>query len=242
VVRFFYFRLSMQYPNKNISIKQWAEDDRPREKMVLKGRAALSDAELLAILIANGNKENSALDLAKQVLNLTQNKLNELGKLSHKDFQKIKGIGAAKAITIMAALELGRRRKDEAQQAQIFIKSSKDIYHYLAPYLSDLPHEEFWIILLNRANKIIAHKKLSEGGVTGTVVDLRILFKHAIEHLACSVVLCHNHPSGNINPSEQDKVLTKKIYESGKLMEVQLLDHVIFTDKDYYSFADNDAL
>jgi DNA repair protein RadC len=175
-------------------------------------------------------------------LNLTQNKLNELGKLSHKDFQKIKGIGAAKAITIMAALELGRRRKDEAQQAQIFIKSSKDIYHYLAPYLSDLPHEEFWIILLNRANKIIAHKKLSEGGVTGTVVDLRILFKHAIEHLACSVVLCHNHPSGNINPSEQDKVLTKKIYESGKLMEVQLLDHVIFTDKDYYSFADNDAL
>jgi DNA repair protein RadC len=232
----------MQYPNKNISIKQWAEDDRPREKMVLKGRAALSDAELLAILIANGNKENSALDLAKQVLNLTQNKLNELGKLSHKDFQKIKGIGAAKAITIMAALELGRRRKDEAQQAQIFIKSSKDIYHYLAPYLSDLPHEEFWIILLNRANKIIAHKKLSEGGVTGTVVDLRILFKHAIEHLACSVVLCHNHPSGNINPSEQDKVLTKKIYESGKLMEVQLLDHVIFTDKDYYSFADNDAL
>ncbi len=242
MVRFFYFRLSMQYPNKNISIKQWAEDDRPREKMVLKGRAALSDAELLAILIANGNKENSALDLAKQVLNLTQNKLNELGKLSHKDFQKIKGIGAAKAITIMAALELGRRRKDEAQQAQIFIKSSKDIYHYLAPYLSDLPHEEFWIILLNRANKIIAHKKLSEGGVTGTVVDLRILFKHAIEHLACSVVLCHNHPSGNINPSEQDKVLTKKIYESGKLMEVQLLDHVIFTDKDYYSFADNDAL
>lgn len=232
----------MEYNHKSLSIKQWAEDDRPREKMILKGRAALSDAELLAILIANGSKEHSALDLAKQVLSLTKNNLNELGKLTSKDLQKVKGIGPAKAITILAALELGRRRKEESHAEQLFIKNSKDTFHYMSPFLTDLPHEEFWVIFLNRANKIITHKKLSEGGVAGTVVDLRILFKHAMEHLATSIVLCHNHPSGNINPSEQDITLTKKIKESGKLMEIQLIDHVIFTNNNYYSFADNGML
>jgi len=226
----------------SIKITEWAVEDRPREKLIIKGAASLSDAELLGILISSGTKEKSAVDLGRELLSSAGNNLNTLGKLSVGDLKKINGIGAAKAVTIIAALELGRRRKlAEALHSQK-INNSKDIAEIFQPLLSDLPHEEFWILFLNRSNRVISKMKLSQGGVSGTVTDTKIIMKKAIEHLASGIALCHNHPSGNINPSEADIQITNKIKESGQLLDILLHDHLIISDKDYYSFADNGLL
>lgn len=228
--------------NPNLSIKQWAEDDRPREKLLLKGRTSLSDAELIAILIATGTREESAVDLAKRILSLAQNNLNLLGKCSVKDLQKVKGIGEAKAISIVAALELGRRRKQESPLIQQKVSSSADAYALFEPFVSDLQGEEFWVLLLNRGNKILHYKKVSEGGVSGTVVDAKIIFNYALEHLASSMMLCHNHPSGIADPSEADKHLTKNLRTAASILQINLLDHIIIGQNSYFSFADNGLL
>jgi DNA repair protein RadC len=233
--------MSETYSNK-IPITLWAEADRPREKLLLKGRAVLSDAELVAILIGSGNRELSAVELAKVILGKTQNNLNELGKQSVAELMKIKGIGEAKAISIIAALELGRRRKDEEFKKKIKVTQSKDVYDYMKPYLSDLPYEEFWVLLLTRSNNILKAERISTGGVSGTVADAKIIFNKALEALASSVILCHNHPSGNTNPSDADITLTKRLKEAGKFLEIPVLDHVIFTDNGFYSFADEGML
>ncbi len=220
------------------SIKLWAEDDRPREKFALKGKQSLSNAELIAILLSTGTKDESAVDLARKILNLTNDNLNDLARLTINDLKTIRGIGEAKAITIAAALELGRRRKDEAAKEVEIIKGSKDIYKYFEPILSDLPHEEFWVLLLARNNRVIGRKKISEGGVSGTVVDAKILLKHAIENLASSIVLCHNHPSGSLTPSVADVQLTKNLKAGAKLIDITVIDHLIIGHHEYFSFAD----
>lgn len=225
-----------------LSIKNWAEADRPREKLLEKGRQTLSDAELIAILLGSGTKELSAVELAKKILHQTGNDLNKLGKLSIKELMQHKGIGEAKAITIAAALELGRRRKDTDSKQQAVIKSSKEAYEFISPYLSDLHHEEFWAIYLSRNNTVIYQSKIGQGGINATIADIRIILKTAIEHLASGIIICHNHPSGNIKPSESDITLTQKIKEAAKLMDINLIDHIIFTDKSYFSFADEAKL
>lgn len=219
-------------------ILSWAEEDRPREKLLLKGKAALTDAELVAILIGSGTRDLSAVDLSKIILQKANNNLNELAKLSIKDLMKIKGIGEAKAISIAAALELGRRRKESEVVRRPRISSSRDAYEQIKPYLLDLPHEEFWLLLLNRANEVIRPVQVSQGGVSGTVADPKIIFKLAIECLASAIILVHNHPSGNLKPSEADKDLTRRLASAGKLLEIPILDHLIFTDASYLSFAD----
>lgn len=225
-----------------LSIKKWAEADRPREKLLEKGRQALSDAELIAILLGSGTKELTAVELAQKILHQVGNDLNKLGKLSIKELMQHKGIGEAKAISIAAALELGRRRKETQSKQKIIVKSSKDAYEYMAPFLSDLHHEEFWAIYLSRNNSIIHHSKIGQGGVSATIADIRIILKIAIEHLASGIIICHNHPSGNHNPSETDILLTQKIKDAAKLLDINLLDHIIFTDNSYYSFADDSKL
>ena len=227
---------------KSLPINEWAEDDRPREKLLLKGRAALSDAELLAILISTGTRDESALSLSMKILQLTENNLNELGRLTITDYRRIKGIGEAKALTLIAALELGRRRKHAESQKRVQITCSRDSYEVLYPFLSDLHHEEFWIILLNRNNKILGQKRISEGGISGTVVDSRLIFKPGIELLASSIILCHNHPSGQLTPSNADIQLTRKLKEAGKLLDINILDHLIIGDNSYFSFADDGML
>ena len=223
-------------------ITDWAVEDRPREKLIQKGTASLSDAELLAILISSGTKEKSAVDLGREVLRIVNNNLNSLGKLTISDLKKLQGIGTARAVTIAAALELGRRRKlSEVPDAQ-HIRCSKDVSDIFQPLLSDLLHEEFWVLFLNRSNKVINRMKISQGGISGTVTDVRIIMKKAIEYLASGIIICHNHPSGNLNPSESDNKITHKIKEAGNLMDIQLLDHLIISDKDYYSFADSGIL
>ncbi|KAA9340892.1 RadC family protein [Adhaeribacter soli] len=225
-----------------LGIKSWAEDDRPREKLLLKGKAALSDAELIGILIGSGTTKLTAVDVGKLIMNGVGNDLNALAKLSVKELTKFDGIGEAKAITIVSALELGRRRKETAAAARTTITCSTDIYNYIKPHLLDLPHEEFWIILLNRANVVMKKICISSGGVAGTVADPKIIFKHALENLASSIILVHNHPSGNTKPSAADISLTKKVKEAGLLFDLPVLDHIIFTDNDYYSFADEGLL
>ena len=220
------------------SIKQWAEEDRPREKLLLKGKSVLSEAELIGILIGSGTASLSAVDLAKQILHSVDNNLNKLAKLSVNELKKFKGIGEAKAINIVGALELGRRRKETDQPKRIKISCSKDVFETMHPFLQDLSHEEFWIILLNRANQIIKPIAISQGGVSGTVADSKIIFKYAIEALASSIILVHNHPSGNTKPSEADLKLTKKLKEAGTLLEIPVLDHLIYTDLGYLSMAD----
>ena len=220
------------------SIKFWAEDDRPREKLLLKGRSALSDAELIAILIGSGNNEESAVEVARKILDDVKLNLVELGKLSVNDLMKHKGIGEAKAVTIVAAMELGnRRRESEALQREKII-TSKDASDIFSKHLSDLPNEEFWILMLNRANKIIGRHCVSKGGVAGTAVDAKGVFKPAVENNASSVILCHNHPSGNQQPSSEDISLTKKLTQAGSSLDVKVLDHIIVTDSGYFSFAD----
>jgi DNA repair protein RadC len=226
----------------SLKITDWAVEDRPREKLIQKGTSGLTDAELLAILIGSGTRDKSALDLGRELLGIVNNNLNSLGKLTINDLKKIRGIGPARAVTIAASLELGRRRKlAEAQYIQQ-IRSSKDVADIFQPLLSDLLHEEFWILFLNRSNKVINRMKLSQGGISGTVTDVRIIMKQAVECLASGIIVCHNHPSGNLNPSESDSKITQKIKEAGNLMDIQLLDHLIISDKDYYSFADNGVL
>lgn len=228
--------------NTSRRILSWAEEDRPREKLLLKGKGALSDAELIAILIGSGTRELSAVDLSKIILQKASNNLNELAKLSLKDLMKIKGIGEAKAISIAAALELGRRRKDSDVVRRPKITSSKDAYEQIRSYLMDLPHEEFWILLLTRSNEVIRPVQISQGGISGTVADPKIIFKSALEHLASSMILVHNHPSGNLKPSEADKELTRRLVTSGKLLDIPILDHLIISELGYLSFADEGLL
>lgn len=226
------------YNLSKLTIKNWSEEDQPREKLMLKGKSALSNAELIAILIGSGNTESSAVELSKQILESVNNNLAELGKKSIHDLMKFKGIGEAKAIAILAALEIGRRRKETEGIEKSKVSSSKDAYNYMYEILSDLQHEEFWVLFLNQANLIIKKERISAGGVTGTVVDARMIFKMGVEQLACGIILLHNHPSGNKTPSESDKRLTHKLKEAGKLLDVPVLDHIIFTDNSYFSFAD----
>ncbi|UKJ08718.1 RadC family protein [Solitalea lacus] len=227
---------------KKLPITAWAEDDRPREKMMLKGRQSLSDAELIAILIGTGTPKLSAVDLSKQILNALHNDLNALAKLSIKELTKFNGIGEAKAITILAALELGRRKKEEAPVKVQRITCSKDVYQIASPFLVDLQHEEFWVILLSRSNKVLGTYNISKGGMAGTVADPKIIYKLALEHSASSLVLLHNHPSGNLKPSQQDIQLTAKFKQAGNLLDITVLDHLIITEHGYYSFADEGAL
>lgn len=219
-------------------IKSWAEDDRPREKLLLKGRQALSDAELIAILIGSGTRDITAVELSKDILKAYDNRLNELGRVQIDDLKKFKGIGEAKAVTILAALELGRRRRNEAPVKKVAITSSKIAFELMHPYLSDIDHEEFWVLLLNRANKVKDMVCISRGGISGTIVDQRLVFKPAVTKLASAIVLCHNHPSGTLRPSEQDRVLTRKLVASAKMLEIPILDHIIYTDSGYFSFSD----
>ncbi|MGB0882753.1 MAG: RadC family protein [Vicingaceae bacterium] len=228
--------------NQNLTIKTWAEADRPREKLALKGKNTLSDAELIAILIGSGNKKDSAVELSKKILVSINNDLNKLGKLTIKDLTQFNGIGEAKAISIIAALELGRRRKDTEVEKRPVIASSKDAYNVIAAVLSDLPHEEFWVIYLNRKNEVLKKEIISKGGVTGTIADSKIIFKSAIEQLASAIVLCHNHPSGSLKPSPADISLTKKIKETGTLLDTPVLDHLIIGEKAYFSFADENLM
>ena len=223
---------------KKLSIKEWAVEDRPREKMLVKGVRSLSEAELIAILIGSGNPEESAVEVSRRILASVNNNLNELGKKTIADLKKFKGIGEVKAITIMAALELGRRRKESEPEERPKITTSGDAATIFKPLLSDLPHEEFWVLLLNRNNLVIDKFMVSQGGLAGTIIDVRIILKTALEKLACSMILCHNHPSGNLQPSDADKDITRKIREAGKQMDIPVLDHLIIGNDAYFSFSD----
>ncbi len=224
------------------SIKQWAKDDRPREKLLRKSSAALSDSELLAILIGHGNREKSAVDLAREVLELGKNNLNELGKLSIKELLKIKGIGEVKALILLAALELGRRRHSSLLAEKVIIKQSSDIAGYLQSALKDLSYEVFGVLFLNQANRVNHFEIISQGGITGTVADPRIILRKALEEEAVNIILCHNHPSGNLKPSRADEELTQKIKEAARFLDIKVLDHIIVSDQGYYSFADEGLL
>jgi DNA repair protein RadC len=220
------------------TIKNWALNDRPREKLLQKGKLALSDAELIAILIGSGNTDESAVELSKRILFETKNNLNLLGKLSAQQLMIYKGIGEAKAISIIAAMELGRRRRTEDALELVKIASSSTVFELLQPILGELPHEEFWILYLNNANKIIEKLAISKGGITGTLVDVRVTLKKALELGATSLILAHNHPSGNLNPSEADKLITNKLKIAAESIDIKVLDHIIVTEKSYFSFAD----
>lgn len=227
---------------KKYAIKDWAVDDRPREKMLRKNPAALSDSELLAILIAKGYRDKNAIELAREILELGKNNLNELGKLPVKKIMKIKGVGMTKAITIAAALELGRRRQSNMALPKPVIRSSREAADFLQPILKDYLHEVFGVVFLNRANGIIHFEIISQGGISGTVADPRIILKKALHEDAVSIILCHNHPSGNLSPSRNDISLTKKIKEAAGFLEISLVDHIIVSECGYYSFADNGEL
>jgi len=232
----------MQEKPSSFSIKNWSQDDQPREKLRDKGKGALSDAELVAILIGSGNKEESAVDLCKRILASANNNLNALGKLSIKQLMEFKGIGEAKAITIAAAMELGRRRRGEEALVQKKIGSSISVFEMMQPILGELPHEEFWIIYLNISNKVIHKNQLSKGGITGTLVDVRLVLKNALEFGATGIILVHNHPSGTLKPSEADKQLTKKLKIASESLDIKVLDHLIVTEKAYFSFSDENLL
>jgi DNA repair protein RadC len=226
----------------NRPITSWAEDDRPREKLLLKGRQALSDAELIAILIGSGTRDLSAVQLAQQILNGSEKRLQDLGKMNVEELMRFKGIGEAKAISIIAAMELGRRRKAEDIPTKSQVQSSRDAYEALAPHIADLGHEEFLILLMNRNNQIMGWERISSGGVAGTVVDPKIIFKRALDKKASSIILAHNHPSGNLKPSAQDIKLTKSLVASGSLLDLPVLDHLIITESGFFSFADEGML
>ncbi|MEO5944561.1 MAG: DNA repair protein RadC [Ferruginibacter sp.] len=224
--------------NSTNSIKNWATDDRPREKMVAKGAAALSNSELLGIIINNGNKEKSAVSIAKDILKMSNDNLSELGKMSLKELQKVKGIGIAKAITIIAALELGKRRHSEDIFDRKIIRNSKEIAEYLKINLKDYRHEVFAVLYLNRANKIKSFQIISNGGLTGTVADPRIILKRAIEEEATSIILTHNHPSGSLRPSKADEDITNRIVQAASYLDIKVIDHIIVSEEGYFSFAD----
>jgi DNA repair protein RadC len=232
----------MNYENKLTSIKSWAEDDRPREKLILKGKTALSDAELIAILLGSGSRNESAVDLAKRILSSIDNNLNKLGKLSVSDLQKFKGIGEAKAISIITALELGRRRRLEEAMVVPKITSSKSVFELMQPLIGELQHEEFWIVYLNNSNKVLLKEQSSKGGLTGTLVDVRLVFKKAVDLFATAIILCHNHPSGKLQPSQADKSITEKLKRAGETLDIKVLDHLIITENAYFSFADESLI
>ncbi len=225
-----------------MSIKSWAEDDRPREKLMLKGKTALSDAELIAILIGSGSRNESAVDLSKRILSSIDNNLNKLGKLSVSDLLKFKGIGDAKAVSIITALELGRRRRIEDALELPEIKSSKAIFNIMQPLIGELQHEEFWIVYLNNSNRVLHKEQLSKGGLTGTLVDVRLVFKKGIELFSTAIILCHNHPSGKLQPSQADKSITSKLKLAGETLDIKVLDHIIITENAYFSFADENLI
>jgi DNA repair protein RadC len=224
--------------NSFFPITNWSEDDKPREKLMLKGKSSLSDAELIAILIGSGSRNESAVGLSKRILASVDNNLNALGKLSITQLMNFKGIGEAKAISIISALELGRRRRAEDAVELTKISSSKMIFEIMQPIIGELPHEEFWIIYLNNSNKIISKSQLSKGGITGTLVDVRLVFKMALEMGATGLILCHNHPSGTLIPSDADKQITRKLKLAGESLEIKVLDHLIVTEANYFSFVD----
>ena len=226
----------------SFSIKDWSQDDQPREKLLYKGKAALSDAELVAILIGSGTRNESAVELCKRILASANNNLTDLGKLSIKQLMEFKGIGEAKAITIAAAMELGRRRRGEEALEKEKISSSHSVFELMQPILGELPHEEFWIIYLNNSNKVLQKNQLSKGGITGTLVDVRLVMKNAIELGAVGIILVHNHPSGTLKPSIADKQLTKKLTVAGDSLDIKVLDHIIITEASYFSFADNEII
>ena len=226
----------------NNNIKSWSPEDRPREKLLLKGKAALSDAELIAILVGTGSGTMNAVELGKKIMLSVDHNLHSLGSMTVRDLTRIKGIGQAKAVSIVAAMELGRRRKEMTPEEKPKITGSKDAFELLRAHLTDLPHEEFWVMLLNRANRMIRKVQISQGGVAGTVADPKIIFRSALEELASGIILAHNHPSGNLNPSQADIDLTKRIKEAGRMLEVQLLDHIIVAGQKYFSFADEGLL
>lgn len=232
----------MQQKSSSFSIKDWSDDDKPREKLVQKGRAALSNAELIAILIGSGTKNETAVALSKRILSSANNNLNELGRVSIKQLMKFKGIGEAKAVSIAAAMEIGRRRQNEKAVSKAQISGSKAVFNLLQPLIADLPHEEFWIVYLNNSNKVIHKAQLSKGGITGTLVDIRLVMKQALEFGAVSLVLAHNHPSGTLKPSEADKKITKKLQKASEALDIRVLDHVIIAQNNYYSFADNNLI
>lgn len=226
----------------SFSIKNWSQDDQPREKLRDKGKAALSDAELVAILIGSGTKAESAVALSKRILASTDNNLSELGKLSIKQLTAFKGIGEAKAISIIAALELGRRRRGADALERKKITSSVSVFELMQPVIGDLPHEEFWIVYLNNSNKVIQKNQLSKGGITGTLVDVRLALKTALEVSATAIILVHNHPSGTLKPSQADKDLTTKLKTAGQSLDIKVLDHLIITENAYFSFADENLI
>jgi len=225
-----------------ISIKAWAEEDRPREKLSAQGRRALTDAELIAILIGSGSRTETAVELSKRILHHYDNDLNKLAKASIQELSNFRGIGEAKAISIIAALEIGRRRDDTEVKAVESILSSKDAYNLMRRHLVDLNHEEFWIILLGRASKVIGKELISKGGLSGTVADPKIIFRVALQHQASGIILIHNHPSGNLKPSHLDISLTKRLSEAGRMLEIQILDHLIICDSGFFSFGDESLL
>jgi DNA repair protein RadC len=227
---------------KKLNIKDWAVEDRPREKLSKNGPRSMSDAELIAILIGSGNLEETAVELSRRILASTDNNLNELGRKSIEYLQQFKGIGEAKAITIVAALELGKRRKESDIKIRSKITGSKDVADYFQPLLGDLNHEEFWILYLDRGNKIMDSFRISEGGISGTVIDVRKILKAAIEKQSSSIILCHNHPSGTLQPSDADLKITRKITDAGKIMDIPVMDHIIIGNDKYYSFADEGML
>ena len=227
---------------KPLSIKDWKEEDRPREKLLLKGSHALSDAELMAILIGSGNRKESAVKLSMRILTHFKNNLNELAKATVVELQRFNGIGEAKAISIVTALEMGKRRRLEAALSIPKITCSKDAFEIFQPIVGDLHHEEFWILHLNNSSKVISKQFISKGGLTGTLVDLRIIFKQSLEQLSTAVILGHNHPSGKLQPSNADKQLTQKIKNAAELLDIKVLDHLIITQKAYFSFADEGIL
>ncbi len=232
----------MKKEKESMAITSWALDDRPREKLILKGEAALSDAELVAILIGSGSRNESALNLSKRILASIENNLNKLGKLKVSDLTKYKGIGEAKAVAVITALELGRRRRLEKALEISKIGGSKDVYEFMQPLIGELQYEEFWIVYLNNSNRILQKWRLSVGGMTGTAVDIRLVYKKAIEIYATAIILCHNHPSGKIQPSNADKQLTSKFKKASDILDVKLLDHLIITENAYFSFADESML
>ncbi len=227
---------------KKISIRNWAEEDRPREKLLSAGSSVLSDAELIALLIGSGNRAETAVGLARRMLGSFDNSLNRMARLSVRELMQFRGIGTAKAVAIVAALELGRRRREEQVTERPSVKSSRDAYAIMQPLVGDLSHEEFWILLLNRSNRLMDVIRTSQGGISGTVTDIRMILKNAILHSASSLVLCHNHPSGNLKPSRADMEITKKMNEAARLMDIKVLDHIILADRDYFSFADEGLL
>jgi DNA repair protein RadC len=233
-----FLSLTMENMPESFSIKTWADDDKPRKKLLLRGRAVLTDAELLAILIGSGSREDSALSLARKILKSANHNLGQLGKITVSQLMKFKGIGEAKAVTIAAALEIGRRRREEVREELRSISGSADAFAVLEPIMSELEHEEFWILYLNNANRVIHRAQLSKGGITGTLVDIRLVLKKALEMGAVGIILAHNHPSGVLKPSEADKAITAKLKKAAEVLDIRVLDHLIVTENAFFSFAD----